>query len=358
MLQRLTLLTNYLHETLGDDKMNILLENTRDSCLAVLQLTKDVGQVKALLEATRMAPVGHPGTGGDDSMSIFSQAETLVEAESEDVDRPTTQAISQNGTIFQRLVEFRAVNTQLYASQPSVPISVPVIHLHELSNSEHTDQDSRAMAAWVHKTVWIEWKPYETELTDNPDASDGEQIPESVQRNAERLVALLRAKEKPAEFCVPFCLGYVSDSANKMFGFVYEAPNANVKPKSLLQLFRGRPAPIKQRVALAQRLATCMLYLHAVNWLHKSLRSASILFFSETETDIRRPFLSSFEYSRPDENNETFIGAPVTMEWALYCHPDYIGRPNFFRKSYDVYSLGHYSAGNCVLEVRGRDFRL
>jgi Prion-inhibition and propagation/Protein tyrosine and serine/threonine kinase len=342
MLQRLTQLTNCLHETLGDNKMNILLENTRDSCLAVLQLTKDVGQIKALLEATRMVPVSLPGAEGDDSMSIFSQAETLVEVEVEDrdVDGPITQATSDNGTIFQRLVEFRAVNTQLYASQNGVPIRVPIIHSHELSNLDDTDQDSRVMAQWGHKTVWIDWKPYEIELTDTPDCPHGERIPESVQRNAERLVALLRAKEKPAEFCVPFCLGYVTDAAKKMFGFMYEAPIANVKPKSLLQLLSGRPAPIKRRVALAQRLATCMLYLHAVNWLHKSLRSASILFFSETEPDIRRPFLANFEYSRPDENNETFTGAPVAIEWALYCHPDYIGRPDFFRKSYDIYSLG------------------
>jgi hypothetical protein len=101
------------------------------------------------------------------------------------------------------------------------------------------------------------------------------------------------------------------------------------------------PASLKARVGLAQQLAKCLLYLHATNWLHKALRSSSIVFFSEKEgPEINRPYISGFEYSRPDQNNATFTGAPENPEWAVYCHPDYLGRPGYFRKTYGIYSLG------------------
>ncbi len=103
------------------------------------------------------------------------------------------------------------------------------------------------------------------------------------------------------------------------------------------------PAPsIRVRIAMAQELTVTLLYLHAVNWLHKALRSASVVFFSNSEGPVlSRPYVSGFEYARPDQYGLTATAPPRGFEWSVYCHPDYLGRENKgFRKSYDMYSLG------------------
>lgn len=86
------------------------------------------------------------------------------------------------------------------------------------------------------------------------------------------------------------------------------------------------------------------MLLHAVDWLHKALRSASITFFSPTknEADVTKPFISGFEYARPDEEGLTTTKTPSDQEWAIYCHPDYQGqeREGNYRRTYDIYSLG------------------
>lgn len=88
-----------------------------------------------------------------------------------------------------------------------------------------------------------------------------------------------------------------------------------------------KPTPsLTERIALAHRISVSVLYLHAVNWLHKGLRSDSIVFFpaaGSTTTEICHPVLSGFEYSRPDKEGETTTGGNLNNWWELYVHPDY-----------------------------------
>ena len=342
-LDRMRELTNFLHETLGDHQTKILMETTRDTYLAVLQLTKDIHQMKAVADAAPAPNVAD--SESEDTTSIFSQAETLVDGPLQVTDNTSSGTATRETTIFEQLAAFRAVNTSLYSADNVSKLSIPEIDPNEgLVDLKQIGAIQRMTAVYKGRNVWIEWKPYQRDdeiVTENDILY---QLSEKVKTDAERLVMLLRAKEKPAEFCVPDCAGYFDDSEHDRFGFVYEVPRTalrSFKLKSLLQLFNNKPASLKARVSLAQRLATCVLYLHAANWLHKSLRSASILFFSEEEVlDMSSPYISSFEYSRPDENTATMTGAPKTPEWAVYCHPDYLGRPGYFRKTYDIYSLG------------------
>lgn len=160
-----------------------------------------------------------------------------------------------------------------------------------------------------------------------------------------QLVALLQADAKPIEFSVPRCLGFFQDSKNTRFGFVYDLETQSASfapPESLLQMFK-HPAPsIRVRVAMAQELTVTLLYIHAVNWVHKALRSASVVFFSDNEGPVlSRPYVGGFEYARPDQYGLTATAPPRGFEWSVYCHPDYLGKENKgFRKSYDMYSLG------------------
>lgn len=105
-----------------------------------------------------------------------------------------------------------------------------------------------------------------------------------------------------------------------------------------------KPTPsLTERIALAHRISVSVIYLHAVNWLHKGLRSDSIVFFpTKSPTDISSPRLSGFEYSRPDKEGETTTGGNVNNWWELYVHPDYqgSGTKGTYRKTFDIYSLG------------------
>jgi len=338
-LARMQQLTDFLHETLGDHQVKILMETTRDTYLAILQLTKEVRQMKAVAEAAP-APTANQYDNAEVE-SIFSQAETLTDDRFPPAETGLTTM--HGTTIFERLATFRAMYTRLYGTEEALASPSKLDPDKELDNLMVPEGMQRVTAFYRGKNVWIEWKSYKPEEVFT-DTSVIYQVSEKQQKDAERLIALLQAKEKPEEFCVPDCAGYFEDAKHKRFGFVYEIRDPGVskfEPKSLLQLFELKAAPLKARVGLAKRLSVCLLYFHATNWLHKALRSASILFFGDKGVaELDRPYISSFEYSRPDRNSATFTGAPETLEWAVYCHPDYLGRPGYFRKSYDIYSLG------------------
>jgi hypothetical protein len=342
-LRRLAQLTTFLHQTLGDDKMQILLEYSRENCMAVIQLTENVVQIKEMINGLQ---VSRRDPTVADNASTFSNAETMLNQEATD---DTLAESPRSATILQRLAEFRAVNTDISHLQSSEMLDGRLDDLARLSIIKEADDKSRSLATWKGTNVWIEWKPYSTIFVDDSAGVPRRHTPENAALNARRLVALLNAKVKPDEFCIPGCVGYFDDyaiSKNRRFGFVYQVSSKVgqlMKPISLATLLgESKPAPIRRRFVLAQQLATCLLYFHAVNWLHKSLRSASIIFLEASGVaDITRPYISSFEYSRPDQNTETYQGAPETLEFTLYCHPDYLGgRPDLFRKTFDMYSLG------------------
>lgn len=312
--------------------------------MAMLQLTQNVGQIQELLEALQGTYT--KGTVSVDSASVFSQAETLVDRDGGD---DSLTASPRSTSIFHSLAKFRALNSEINDLGSVDHLKNPLTNLTDLKIIETSEQQSRSLATYNGSSVWIEWKPYSAILDFNAQGLPTSSAPANATLNAKRLVALLKTKAKPAEFCVPGCLGYFDDqslSKHNRFGFLYQvsSDHGGLIPKSLAQVLEESPkspAPLSKRIALAQQLATCLLYFHAVNWLHKSLRSESILFMSSSQTvDFARPYVSSFEYSRPDMNSETFQGAPETLDFKLYCHPDYLGRPDLFRKTYDMYSLG------------------
>lgn len=334
-LQRMKQLTDYLHETLGDTQRNILMEIMRETCLVVLQLASDVKDMKSLLEMSKLVDY-QKLVDGDDSRSDLSQAETLVQAPSLGDGSGRSSTAAHGSSVFERLAEFRAVNISSHETPRTGGHDAPVLEQKEdLLDMKDGYEGRRATATYKGHTVWIERKAYERErMATEDDVEDV--LSDSIRADAEHLVFLLRAKSKPVEFCVPGCAGYFNDADNDRFGFVYE-----VRGPALGQLqLRSLVEVLKSRVDLAKRLSACLLYLHATNWLHKGLRSESIPFLGESNEDRTQPYISSFEYSRPDDINATVTGAPDSPEWAMYCHPNYINRVTRFRKTYDIYSLG------------------
>ena len=250
------------------------------------------------------------------------------------------------------------------------------------------------------KRVWIEWKDYDPSRPDDPSPPK-----DVIVERVRKLAALLNHSPKPAAFRTPHCLGFFdkasplgdddddkgSDDAasrpddeedirNLRLGLVFERPqdaglHASLPPVSLRELFdahaAGRPKvkpSLTDRIALAHAVASCLLHLHAVNWLHKGLRSANIVFFRRTPApgadnggpntitttpddapvDLTRPYLSGFDFSRPARPDEmTDVPGGDDAAHDLYRHPGaqsgpaHAGRGRArFRKSFDVYSLG------------------
>jgi hypothetical protein len=90
----------------------------------------------------------------------------------------------------------------------------------------------------------------------------------------------------------------------------------------------------------------------ACNWLHKNIRSESILFFpassspgslspAEAKELLSRPYLSSFTFSRLSSPTEISEQPSLNPNQDIYRHPQALGDPSTsFGAEMDLYSLG------------------
>ncbi|KAL8893580.1 MAG: hypothetical protein Q9192_005125 [Flavoplaca navasiana] len=109
-----------------------------------------------------------------------------------------------------------------------------------------------------------------------------------------------------------------------------------------------RPS-LDARMRLARALAETVLLLHSINWLHKSIRSETVLLLSEATTtsppprgppNLEHSRLSEFEYSRLD-NDFTSANPDFDLQRNIYRHPERWDYPKeSFPKIHDIYSLG------------------
>jgi hypothetical protein len=241
------------------------------------------------------------------------------------------------------------------------------------------------------KRVWIEWKDYDRAAhhdndDDGPDVLSKADIVDRVRK----LAALLNHSPKPESFRTPHCLGFFDkadpevpsedvDILDRRLGLIFERPDdddgldAHLPPMSLHELLEdtaSRKPSVTERIGIAHALSNCLLYLHAVNWLHKGLRSHNVLFFRTQavdgggggRVDYGRPYLSGFDFSRPGGEDEMTDVPSASVRHDLYRHPRaQAGRGTArerSKKSFDVYSLGvvlvelaHWSTVDYVLDV-------
>lgn len=198
----------------------------------------------------------------------------------------------------------------------------------------------------------IEWKSY-------ADLTDYDKIVEA-EGQVENLVGLLKFDKKPATMNVLDSLGYFQyeDQDRRLFGFIYAFPpksDSNQSPVSLHDLLadgakhkRSYSLPsLSQRISIAQRVAITLLELHSSDWLHKDLNSRNVLFFhgSGTGLDLSKPYVSGFEYARPDDISALSFSVRRSQT-DIYRHPTLLGplssgqkRPRY-QRSHDIYSLG------------------
>ncbi|KAF5681109.1 hypothetical protein FHETE_140 [Fusarium heterosporum] len=210
------------------------------------------------------------------------------------------------------------------------------------------------------KKVWIEWKDY-----DNADTQPGSLSKADIIERVRKLAALLNHSPKPEAFRTPHCLGFFDkadpnvpeddvDILDRRLGLIFERPSNDdlhmslppVSLRELLQDSKVRKPRITERVHLAHAVSNCLIYLHAVHWLHKGLRSHNVLFFRTRDGHVnyRQPYLSGFDFSRPGGSDEMTDAPGDDAEHDLYRHPNAQSNRRRDRerskKSFDIYSLG------------------
>ncbi|OCL05378.1 hypothetical protein AOQ84DRAFT_366687 [Glonium stellatum] len=112
---------------------------------------------------------------------------------------------------------------------------------------------------------------------------------------------------------------------------------------SIIETQSDAPWPLSARFRIAQHIARAIGAFHGDGWVHKSIRSHSVVFFKERDSEnllTDSPYLVDFEYSRP-ESGSTLLLRDNDEEKNFYRHPDIqdIARSSF-AKVHDLYSLG------------------
>ena len=342
LLGRLTDLNDYLVELLRGQQARQLEQTTQKTYLEIVQVRSSMEELTHLVTATMLLDGRKTGSmsseirrRNEDALASLARFKSLNTA----TDAPTNHRPSNYETLL----------SGTYKNYSQVFYDERDTSAHNVSSGRVRAEGKFYPGDQTVADVWIEWKTYKEERIAGQDKWKPHD--DNVKRVRE-LVALLQSP-KPREFCAPQCLGYFDDRDDEddsdhdfRFGLIFKKPANALAPVSLHQMFDTPSPSLTERIALAHKIAVSILYLHAVNWLHKGLRSDSIVFFptANAATDIRAPYLTGFEYSRPDKEGETTTGGNVNNRWELYVHPDYQGpggsAKGTYRKTFDIYSLG------------------
>jgi hypothetical protein len=335
LLSRLGEMVNYLHELLSDHDSKVLLETTKNSYMKIIEVHKSADRIEHLIQALIL-------TGLDDAVTLTASQDSL-------------KGQRENDRASTRIARFKALSANLGSKDYEGDRKATELDANDIRYDDaNAATGVRRLDATYRKDrqVWIEWKRYTTYLVDQ--AQNTWAMHEETKARIQKLAVLLKNDGKPDEFCTVNCLGYFDNRKTDRFaepdvGLVYEKPDhckAGTVPVSLLDLLTRadytKPS-LTARADLAHRLASCLGYLHVVNWLHKGFRSDNVVMLPDEtgNLDIRKSRLSGFEYSRPDISGASTSIPPVHAEWEIYRHPDYQGmKPQPARKTYDIYSLG------------------
>jgi hypothetical protein len=162
-------------------------------------------------------------------------------------------------------------------------------------------------------------------------------------------LATILHEKKAERYRTLTCRGYFLDKENFVLAFDLP-PNSSPQFYDLGSLLRqkAKMPDLEERFLLARDLAMSLSQFHAVGWVHKSFRSNKILFFPEIassvkaeSTPIDRPYLSGWEYSRPESEFSSRLNEVDEIEENVYRHPHQWGLPTVrFSKIHDIYSLG------------------
>ena len=185
--------------------------------------------------------------------------------------------------------------------------------------------------------VLVEYKNYDGSLP--AEAMKG--LDGQVQQLASRL-----SSSGSHNLTLPF-QGYIKEEASRRYAFVFTYPTRvrHTLPESLNSIIKAARTDsrfsLTTRFRVAETVAKVLGNFHADGWVHKSVRSHSIMFFEGLASQpYESPYLVDFEFSRP-EMAETLYTYDNDVEKNLYRHPERAGQPTVtFNKLHDIYALG------------------
>ena len=343
LLSRLTELNDFLHKLLHGHQAQVLERATQRTYLEIVQVRTSVDELKNLVAAAALSQ----SIRADDSPATAFRRKIDMSLVSLASFKSINVANEMPSS--QKPASYYAVTDSTKVSYSQIIITPP-----EKGASGGPPNDRpRSDGVFYPRNglecpVWIEWKAYRTNYDHHQ--SRHFPIPAHVKRVKE-LAALLCA-DKPNEFRTPRCLSYFDyrDDSDKSehearFSLLFEKPANSGIPVSLHYLITNRPKPgLSERIGLAYKITTSILFLHAVKWLHKGLRSDSVMFMvgAKGNLDISQPYITGYDYARPDKDGETTTSGEINEWWELYVHPYYqgLGRKGGYRKTFDIYSLG------------------
>jgi hypothetical protein len=344
LIGKLTGFNDFLVSLLDGSQMKRVHEVTMAGYLEILQLRNDVKSLEGLITALSNEKDEQKVLASEDLIPRNAIPASLSEGK---------QVQSREKSNLRRLAELKIRKTQLdHISEingmaDSTKESEPRLQYAELnfSTGRRLSTDLRSDAIWRNHAVWVEWKDY-------PESYSGRRKEQNsqIESRISMLTRLLK-DDKPSGFRVPPCLGYVEysdDDEIPRFGIVFETPSdvdPNLDRGTLRQALELRPTPsLSNRVALSETIADCIQNFHAVNWLHKGLRSQNVLLYGDLNglPDICKLYITGFELSRPSDFGYLTERPRFNPSFEIYRHPNAqsIQTDGSYMKSYDLYSLG------------------
>jgi hypothetical protein len=357
LLEKLSALNDYMLDLLTGHQLRRLGETQQQTNFQIMQMNSKVDALLQIIQAGYALNFRSSLTAFTPAQA-YMQERGLLEPQRPSEQTRTSLQLARlarskafNESIDQGKLDANVVSTLTLAGALQDPKKTELdkasFHLEDSTGvrcEAKYQRNSDAMAV----NVWVEWK--ELEVGPYP------KMPEQkLLDRVQRLAAVLLENENP-ESRVPHCLGYIQDLDNDTprVGYVFEKPigvDPSSRPISLLELLGDGTLPkpsLTKRVSLALAIAQSVEYMHAINWLHKGIRSDNVLFFGNgMRVDYSRPYVSGFNYSRPAHSEEMTEIPHRDARRDIYRHPlaqkDLQDRPlakKMYEKTHDIYSLG------------------
>ena len=326
LIEQLVQYNDRIESLLDRNTLEDLRALQAQSNLALLQMTEEVSQLRVLVQALQIqSPTGK-------STLSLSRSSTLLEREVAD---QTIIALAQFKAQHPTLLKDAGDTKKWPASR---------ILLDELSFEADGYDSGRQLGKLGDKHVWLEWQDLDL------DSASRTMYFEALESRIADLAGLLADPEKPPEFSSPSCLGYAVEEDRQqpklalIFARPAETKDGYPEPVSLREMIRRQiSVSLNARFELARTLAASVLYLHAVNWLHKGIRSDNVLFQPAEDRSIKmyEPVLTGYEHARPALPDEFSLPNSSSAAHDLYRHPDLLSpSPARTMKTHDIYSLG------------------
>ncbi|KAH6616675.1 prion-inhibition and propagation-domain-containing protein [Boeremia exigua] len=361
LIEKLADLNNKMLEALGQGQMETLISMHKRTDYQILVMNQKFEQFTQIIQSQLLS-----------SSRRQNRITYLEESDYDDLDSqliPHHRRIEPLGALAQskalhQAIEGSTVIDYEFAETLRLPeparasairetqLSIRDIRAKDGGELQDDDDDSnRTEASYNGTSVWIEWKVAEPSTLSHNGGLDPK-----IEERVKKLAALLKSNSSADEsadsiqFRAPHCLGYFKDEEYSRFGLVFKKPRraSTEPPVSLHALLTDTSVTIPSltdRILLMRLLAETMERLHAVDWLHKGLRSANILFFNHPNSatiNYADPYISGFDYSRPAGRDDMTERPADDLAADLYRHPfvQRQGNKGGFRKMHDLYALG------------------